>query len=110
MFLDQGHQVKNGAWHLEVARDGDCIFELRRWPRELDLPITGVVRGDKAIHATTARIKIGDVEQAQPIPPEAKAVTFSIPLKAGRTVMQTWLADTEAGESHGVYYGYVKRL
>jgi hypothetical protein len=114
VFLDQGAQVKNGvarngAWHLEAARDGDYTFELRRWPRELDLPITAAVEGGKAIRATTARIRIGDVEQEQSIPSEAKAVIFTIPLKAGRTLMQTWLADTTAGESRGAYYVYVNR-
>ena len=111
VFLDQGAQVKNGivrngVWHLEAARDGDYAFELRRWPRELDLPITDAVEGGKAIRATTARIKIGNVEQEQSISAKAKAVTFTIPLKAGRILMQTWLADSKAGESRGAYYVY----
>jgi len=39
VFLDQGANVrrgerKNGIWYLDVARDGEYEFELRRWPRE----------------------------------------------------------------------------
>lgn len=114
VFLDQGAQVKkgfdlNGVWHLEVARAGDYTFELRRWPRELDLPITAAVEGAKAIRATTARIRIGEVEREQAISTGAKAVTFTISLQAGRTQMQTWLADPKVGETRGAYYVYVNR-
>ena len=45
VFLDQSAQVrrgerKNGVWHLEVARAGEYEFELRRWPRERETPLS----------------------------------------------------------------------
>ena len=93
---------------MEVARDGDYEIALRRWPKEVDAPITGTIPGGKAISATTARLKIADVDETKPVPKDAKAVTFEMKLKAGKTRLQTWFTDE--GESRGAYYVYVKRL
>jgi len=99
----------NGFWAVDVERAGTYEFELRRWPREADAPITGTVPGGTAIHATQARVTIGDEDITQPIPADAKGVTFSLELKAGHTHLQTWFTD-DAGESRGAYYVYVRRV
>jgi len=101
-------QKRNSYWAVEVARDGDYEIALRRWPKEVDAPITGTIPGGKAISATTARLKIADVDETKPVPKDAKAVTFEMKLKAGKTRLQTWFTDE--GESRGAYYVYVKRL
>jgi len=102
--------VANGFWAVEIARDGTYEFALRRWPEEVDAPITAAIPGGKAIAATTARLKIGDVDLTQPIPEDAAAVTFRVELKTGKTKLQTWLVDDESGQSRGAYYVYVRRL
>jgi len=98
-----------GFWAVEVARDGTYEFALRRWPIEVDQPINAAIPGGKAISATSARLKIADVDVSQAIPNEAHAVTFQVQLKAGKTRLQTWFTNDE-GESRGAYYAYVKRL
>ena len=126
----------DGYWAVEVNRDGDYEFELRRWPREIDQPITSVLPGSestsktdipalphprltaaaqvarsKAITATNARIKIADIDMTKPVPSNGTAVTFKFPLKAGKTRLQAWFADgRDDGELFGVYYVYVTRL
>ncbi|MEW6357837.1 MAG: sulfatase-like hydrolase/transferase [Planctomycetota bacterium] len=100
----------NSYWAVEIERDGSYEFTLRRWPVEVDQPIIAAVPDGKAIAATTARLQIGDIEKEQPIPADAKAVTFTLPMKAGKTRLQTWLIDEKTGESRGAYYVYVKRL
>ena len=99
----------NGFWAVEVERAGKYEFSLRRWPEELDQPITAAIPRGKAISATKARLKIGDVDEAKPIADGAKAVTFTVELKPGKARLQTWLSD-EKGEERGAYYVYVKRL
>jgi hypothetical protein len=99
----------NGFWAVEVERDGKYEFALRRWPLEVDKPITAAIEGGKAISATKARLKIADVDVSKPIPKDAHAVMFQIKLKAGKTRLQTWFTD-DRGESRGAYYVYVKRL
>jgi hypothetical protein len=44
-----------------------------------------------------------------PVPKDARAVTFLVRLKAGKTRLQTWFID-DKDASRGAYYVYVKRL
>ncbi|MFC1676537.1 arylsulfatase [Planctomycetota bacterium] len=108
-----GNQT-NGFWAVEVARDGMYEFALRRWPRELDKPITSGPAGAKVIIATRARLKIADLDVTGQIPKDAAEVLFRVKLKAGKTRLQTWfLPDQSRIDSHksrGAYYVYVKRL
>jgi hypothetical protein len=111
---NQGHirsgAAINGFWAVEVARAGKYEITLRRWPPELDEPITGAIAGGKAIRATEARLKIGPVDLTQPIPDGASKVSFSAQLSVGKTRLQTWLTDPASGESRGAYYVSVRRL
>jgi hypothetical protein len=99
----------NGFWAVDIERDGTYTFELRRWPRELDAPITAVVEGGTAIDATEARLRIGDHDVTQPVEEGAFAVRFEVPLKAGETRLQTWFTNGD-GKSRGAYYVYVTCL
>jgi hypothetical protein len=99
----------NGFWAVEVERNGTYEFALRRWPVEVDKPITAAIARGKAITATEARLKIADVDVTKQIPKDARAVIFRVKLKAGKTRLQTWFID-DTGESRGAYYVYVKRL
>ena len=109
---NQGH-IRSGAainsfWAVEIAREGEYEFALRRWPAELDKPITAPA-GGKAVRATKARLKIADVDVTEDIPAGASAVTFRVKLKAGPARLQTWLLDA-AGKGRGAYYVHAKRL
>jgi len=99
----------NGFWAVEVEREGIYEFALRRWPMEVDKPITAAIEGGKAIAVTKARLKIADVDVSRSVPKYAHSVTFRVQLKAGRTRLQTWFIDNNE-KSRGAYYVYVKRL
>jgi hypothetical protein len=99
----------NGFWAVEVARAGTYEFSLRRWPTEVDAPITAAIEGGKAISATRARLTIADVDETQPVPEGAHEVTFRVGLKPGKARLQTWFMD-DKGEERGAYYAYVKRV
>src|SRR3546814_6411540 len=52
VFVDQQSQVlkgvqKNSYWLLDVAEAGTYTFELRRWPKELDIPLSQHPTGDR---------------------------------------------------------------
>ena len=102
-------QKENSYWVVEVDHDGDYEIELRRWPKEADAPITTAIDDSEAIGAQKARLKIADFDQTKEIPEGAKAVTFKLKLKAGKTRLQSWFIDGE-DESRGAYYVYVKRI
>ncbi len=107
----------NGYWAIEIAEDGEYAFELRRWPKEEDKAITAGIPGEiidwysggNALNLKTARLRVGDQEQTQAIPADAKGVTFTLILKAGEARLQTFLTDA-AGFSVGAYYVYVERI
>jgi len=105
----RGAMQSNGFWAVEVARDGMYDFSLRRWPMELNKPITATIPGGRAISATRARLKLADVDVTQPVSTDATAVTFQVKLKAGKARLQTWFTDDQ-GRSWGAYYVYVRRL
>ncbi len=106
--IRQGQQ-RNSFWAVQVARDGEYEIALRRWPREVDAPITAAIDDGQAISAQKARLKMADFDQTKQIPKDAKAVTFKLKLKSGKTRLQTWFIDGE-DESRGAYYVYVRRL
>ena len=100
-----------GKWAVDVHRDGTYEMSVRRWPEEADLPIHAKAPDGKsvAIEAKQARLKIGDHELTQSVEAGAKAVTFTLPLSAGRATLEASFIDS-AGESQGAYYVYVERL
>lgn len=99
----------NGFWAVEVARDGRYKIDLRRWPKEVDAGINEAVEGGKTITATRARLTIADQDMTVPVSRNARAVTFELQLKAGKTRLQTWFMD-DRGNSRGAYYVYMKLL
>jgi len=102
-------QRQNSFWAIEIASEGDYEISLRRWPRQVKLPITAAPPGAKAINATTARLKVADFDQTKPIPQNAAEITFTAHLKQGSTKLQTWFTDNQGG-SRGAYYVYVRWL
>jgi len=107
----------DGFWAVEVAREGVYEFTLRRWPEEVNRPISGLVDIDKedeeyeVITATDARLKVADFDETKPVGPEAMEVKFEERLKAGKTRVQAWFVNGLGdGRTFGAYYVYVKRL
>lgn len=124
VFLDQQLQVRrgerrNGAWGLDVAREGEYEFELRRWPREADIPLAagvpafrhvdGELPAGAALPIARARLVAGDIEQVCEVGPAETRVRFAVPLARGPVRMQTWFYDADGSELCGAYYVYVHR-
>ena len=86
-------------WAVRAAESGTYAFTLMERPPEADYPIEGV----------EARIKIGALEAAQPIPPDARSVRFETELEAGSTELWTWF-DRADGTTRGAYFVDVERL
>ena len=100
---------ENGYWAIDIARPGTYAIALRRWPEEVDAPITTGIDGGKAINAIEAKLRIGDMERKQPIAAGATSVRFEVRLPSGKSRLETWLID-EDGRSRGAYYATVERL
>ena len=101
----------DGSWAIDVDRDGEYEFALRRWPAELGAAITEAADGGQAIRATSGRLKVGDFDSTKLIGQGAAAVTFRVPLGSGHTRLQAWFIDgRNDGQTNGVYFVEAKRL
>ncbi len=127
VFIDQQRQIRQGAeksgyWMLEVAEDGEYDFELRRWPKEIDRPITAPSeQGSGALDVNTASFYLSDYHHLEigdktpyrfeglnkPIGPDDTSVTFSAQLKKGPVALHTWFRGPQTTLS--AYYVYVTK-
>jgi arylsulfatase len=125
VIVDQQRQVRlgdqrNGALHLEIAETGSYEFELRRWPREAELPLRaglpetrvtdGVYAAGVSLPITEARLSIGGIKYHRRVAEEDAAATFQTLLESGPTDVATHFLDRSGHELCGAYYLYVKRL
>ncbi|MEM1443616.1 MAG: sulfatase/phosphatase domain-containing protein, partial [Verrucomicrobiota bacterium] len=130
VFVDQQGQIrrgvkKSGFWMIDVAEAGEYDIELRRWPREVDAPISGVpsvdAKGCRALPIETAslyltghnHLSIGEKKPysfeglTQPVGKEDKAAVFTMNLKKGPTTLHTWFRGPSLDIS--AYYVYVTK-
>ena len=106
----QAGQEYQGHWLIQVAQDGRYEIEFRRWPRELNQPITAGIPGGTALPATQAKLMIEGIEQTQPVTGEMTGVTFSVDLKAGPATLEGRFIDQKSGQERGPFYVYIKRV
>jgi hypothetical protein len=99
----------NGFWTVRVAKAGRYEIALRRWPAEVDQPITAAFQGGRAIAVKRARLQIGDADQQLPVESSMRAAVFQVTLPAGSARLQTWFYLPD-GKSLGAYYAIVRRL
>ncbi len=110
--------MANGFWAIETARSGRYRFELRRWPRELDLPLNAPFTDSEpnrektpgvAIPIVKARIQLGGQDRTAAVKPSDVAAVFELRLPAGPFELRTWLTSPD-GTERGAYYVYAQRL
>lgn len=119
VFTDQQAQVlkgtrRNSYWMLDVAENGRYRFELRRWPRELGLPLREAPDGGIACDVALAKIFIscGDrsFRSASPVGPSDCFAAFEFDLPAGQAVLHTAFDDAQKEPLFGAYYVYVRKV
>lgn len=117
-FQIRGGPVANGSWTVRIAQAGRYRFELRRWPRELDLAIDApyvdlIPNMDKtpgvAVSVDRAQLSIGGVNQTKPVQSSDKFVMFDVSLPAGPAELRTTFYSPDNTE-RGAYYVYVDRM
>ncbi len=108
----------NGFWAV-LVRAGKYRVELRRWPRELDLPLGAAYTppadnreksAGRAIGGIgKARLRVGSVDRTIAIDPAERAAIFEVDLPSGPAELQTWLISAD-GTERGAYYVYAEKL
>jgi hypothetical protein len=117
-FQIRGGPVGNGFWTVRIAQAGRYRFELRRWPRELDLAIDApyvdlIPNMEKtpgvAISVDRAQLAIGAVNQTKPVQPGDKFAMFDVSLPAGPAELRATFYSPD-NTARGAYYVYVDRM
>jgi len=115
----RGTQI-NGYWNIYIKTQGLYEFELRRWPRELDLeickgcPASGTPPGGEPyppgifLKIESATIQVGNQTKSLPVTTKDKAITFRVNLPKGKTQLKTWFRGKNI--SLGAYYVYVNKI
>lgn len=108
----------NGFWAVDISRSGVYRFEMRRWPRELDLAIDAPYNDPLpnmettpgvAIYPTRAQLEIGSINETRPVHPGDKFAEFFAFLPKGPAELRA----TFYGQNNiqwGAYYVCVERL
>ncbi|HEV2126054.1 MAG TPA: sulfatase-like hydrolase/transferase, partial [Chloroflexota bacterium] len=113
----------SGYWEIDVRRAGRYRFELRRWPREADLPLRDGIPGEhkpytdaiadgygggRALSIEQARIRIGKREAERWIEAGDTAATFDLTLEHGPAHLET--SFTAEGLQLSAYYIYIESI
>lgn len=116
----------NGFWPVEIVADGLYQFDVRRWPKEINHPISASLPQNKdsdifhngkpvkspdgiRIHAVKVRLRVGNQEMEKEINDSDVNAVFNLQLPPGPTTIQAWLIDADGGEQ-GAYYTYIKKI
>ncbi|WP_168565033.1 arylsulfatase [Crateriforma spongiae] len=125
VFVDQQIQVrhavlKDGVWHLNVAEAGTYQLELRRWPRESQLPLQagvdetpvtdGVFPAGQSLPIEAAILRVGDSETKLSPDANGQSFTTTVELDEGPLLLQATFVDAQGDSICGAYYVYVNRM
>ena len=91
--------LSNGSWAIHVATSGTYQITLSRWPDHLKQPI----------EARRVSMAIQGERAEKTVDPSTSSVSFSVPLKAGQTRLQTTL-ELPNGQTRGAYYAYIEKV
>jgi hypothetical protein len=115
----------SGFWPVEIATSGTYQFEVRRWPKELNLPVSAALEAEStsdidtqgrpvqpgkgaAIPAVRVELVVGTDTYDMPLSDRDVWARFNVSLRAGPTRVRAWLIDAK-GTKRGAYYIYAKK-
>ncbi|AWW29603.1 sulfatase [Echinicola strongylocentroti] len=117
-----------GTWEINVSRKGIYRFEVRRWPKEANAPISGIPRFHKTIDAwdknggidkliygdqmkplpvKTIQLEVGGYTEAKAVDSKDTSLTFDVELIKGRATVKAIMLDNENQVLAGAYYLYI---
>ena len=122
-----------GEWRIATAEAGRYRFEVRRWPREADAPISGVPSLNNEVNAWDAeggkrhliyageaspykalpvahvRLTVGDYVGTRALSGAETEITFDMPLEKADYEVRAELLDAQKKPIAGAYYVYCRK-
>jgi arylsulfatase A-like enzyme len=125
IYADNIQYVRNavggptgGHWHIQVEREGEYEFTLRRWPEQTHAALgaaydsrttgrNGVSKGFPTI--ARANLELAGLKQTALADPKAQSVALSLHLPAGRTKLKAWFQDESGTDLCGAFFVTVRK-
>lgn len=115
----------SGFWPVEIAKSGRYQFQVYRWPKEVNYPMSASIPAQKmsditclgepvrkgegtSIPVVVVRLKVGNKQMEKEINNLNVNAVFDLLLPAGETIIEAWLVDAE-GKGQHAYYIYVRK-
>jgi hypothetical protein len=112
-----------GFWPITIAQKGTYRFQVRRWPKEVNIPINSAPDGQtmndiynkdnpvlmqpgKIMPTEKVSLRIGNEHFEKYISSKDEQADFDVELSKGYTDVQAWLIDPK-GNEHPAYYVYI---
>lgn len=115
--------VDSGYWMLKIAESGTYRFRLRRWPKEVGMPLNAEIparpalpgtsvsesKKGKALHIDKVGITIQNIDISEKVDSNAEYIEFIADLKKGESNLSAWFT-LENDKKIGAYYVEVEKL
>ncbi len=102
---------QGGEWNVDIERAGEYEFRLRRWPPELDLPLTASESEEsKAFPIAAAWLTIAGRNASTRTAPGDRHAVLRVKLLPGQTRLHAWFQDAHGNDLCGAFYVTVARV
>jgi len=100
---------RGGPWNIFVARAGAYEISLRRWPADLDLPLSAR-QGENSLALPIAGgvVAVGGTERSAKVAEGAKEIVLRLHLPQGPAQLQAWFQDSAGADLRGAYFATVR--
>ena len=100
---------RGGPWNILVERAGEYEISLRRWPPDLDLPLSAPQGANSlALPIAGGTVDVAGVQRSANVSAGAKEVIIRMTLPSGPTQMQAWFQDAKGEDLRGAYFATIK--
>jgi len=102
---------RGGPWNVRVERAGEYEISVRRWPPELELPLSAPNGEEsRALPIAAAKLMVAGQTLSAKASSGDTAVKFVTKLPAGSSQLHAWFMDANDQDVCGAFYTTVQRV
>lgn len=100
---------RGGPWNILVEQAGDYEISLRRWPPDLDLPLSAPQGEDsQPLPIAGGTVTVAGAQRSAKVGEGAKEIVIRMNLPQGPSQMQAWFQDAGGEDLRGAYFATVR--
>jgi hypothetical protein len=100
---------RGGPWNVVVERAGEYEISLRRWPPDLNLPLSAPQgENSQALPIAGGTVSIAGAQRSEKVPAGAREIVIRMNLPQGPGQMQAWFQDAAGQDLRGAYFATIR--